>query len=210
MNEHPTRLLHDFIFQRLGSQERQRVEAHLSICAECARQLVDFQSAVEQVAAEDPRPALRDRLFESIEHLERFAPFAPRLGELMSVSSNEARRALHAFADVDTWPLRPLPGLRALPLSMGAPAPAQAILACFEPTSMVPWHRHVGSESILVFQGAFLASDGQVIRAGDELRSESGSAHGIVQILDGIDCMCAIINSDRIDYEEPPERGTSS
>jgi len=211
MNKHPVNQLHDFFFERLTAETHRQVAAHVATCSTCKRRLDAFDEAVNKVPVMTPAPALRERLFQSVNQLERFSPFARRLGELIAFSTNDARRALHAFADVDSWPLQPLPGMRALPLSLGPPdSPVRAILACFEPTSRVPLHRHIDNESIFVFQGAFETTDGKVIRAGDELHSEIGSIHGIKRFLDDIECLCAIVNPDSIVFEEPPSAKEAS
>ena len=211
MNNHPINQLHALFFDRLESEERRRVEAHVATCVSCTERLERFTNAVNEMPKEAPRPELRDRLFQSVEHLERFTPFAKRLGELIAVPTRDARRALHGFFDVGSWPLSPLPGMRALPLSPGpSHAHLRAILACFQPTSMVPRHRHFGHEAILVFQGAFQSSDGRVIRVGDELHSEPGSAHWIPRFVEDIECLCAIINTDRFEYEDQPSEGDVS
>jgi anti-sigma factor ChrR (cupin superfamily) len=203
MNEHPVQQLHDFFFERLDAETHHHVAAHIATCVTCRARLEAFDAAVNKVPEVPPAPALRERLFQSVDDLERLAPFAKRLGELIAFHPNDARRALHAFADVDSWPLQPLPGMRAFPLSLGPPhSPVRAILACFKPTSSVPLHRHLASESIFVLQGAFETTAGNVIRAGEELHSEPGSIHGIARFLNDIECLCAIVNPDRIEYIE--------
>lgn len=211
MNKHPVNQLHDFFFDRLDAQSHSHVAAHVAACATCKQRLDAFDEAVHKVPDTTPAPALRERLFQSIDHLERFAPFARRLGELIDFSTNDARRALHAFADVDSWPLQPLPGMRVFPLSLGPPYSSRsAILACFEPTSSVPLHRHLANESIFVFQGAFETTAGTVIRAGEELHSEPGTEHDIKRFLDDIECLCVIVNPDRIEYVELPSAEEAS
>lgn len=210
---HPVDRLHDLFFDRLGPEERRLVEAHLGGCAACSGRLKDLAAAVHSVPPAEPGPGLRARLFRSVEHMERFAPFAPRLGELIDVPPNDARRALHALSEASSWPPGPLPGMRALPLSPGpARANVRAILACFAPDAMVPRHRHLGHETILVFQGAFETSDGRVVSPGRELLSEPGSAHWIPRFLGGVECLCAIVNTDRFEYEDlpAPEGGASA
>lgn len=203
MSEHPVKQLHDYFFDRTEPDERGRIAAHLTECHQCTSRLAELQNAVEKVPPVKPTVDLLQRIFSSVGHVERFSGFAPRLGELLAVSRNDARRALHAFADVNSWPLHPLPGMRAFPLaSPSVAAGGRAILACFEPTSMVPPHRHWGDETILVFQGAFESSEGRIIAIGDELRSKPGSLHSIPRILGDVQCLCAIINTDRIEYED--------
>ncbi|HRI65982.1 MAG TPA: hypothetical protein PK156_17160 [Polyangium sp.] len=204
MNDHPLHLLHDYYFDRLKSDRRAEVHGHIAACTDCAGRVEALARAVEEVPAMAPRQDLQDRLFRSVEHLERFAPHARRVGELVDLSPNEARRALHMFADIDSWVLGPLPGMRA---SRVPSRTKRAVFACFEASSRVPNHRHLERESILVFQGAFETSAGSVIRAGEELHSDQGSVHAIARFLDDIDCLCVIVNPDRIVYEEPPLAG---
>lgn len=202
-NEHPVQELYKLALDRLDAESRRRVEAHVVVCDSCRQRFEHFHEAVMVAPNVEPGLNLRGRLFQSIDRLERFGRYAQRLGELVAISAQDARRALHAFDDLDTWTLRPLPGMRAFPLSPGPThRHLRAILACFDPTARVPRHRHFGHESILVFQGAFEGSDGRITRAGDELHNIPGSAHSIVRFLDGTSCLCAIINTDRLEYEE--------
>jgi putative transcriptional regulator len=145
-------------------------------------------------------PAHRTRLLASLDHLERFASMAPRLAELADLSTDEARRALHAFERPEELPPTPMPGLRLIPLPTGPRLrTAEAVLACFAPGARFPRHTHHGEERILIFQGALRTDDGQVVRAGEELRSPTGSTHAIALVLGDEPCLCAILNGGRIE-----------
>src|SRR4051794_23242924 len=91
--------LHELLFNGLPSRERALAEAHLLECAECAHLVKGFASigAEPEPCAPPPRPPprLRSRLLQAVDHLERFAPFAPRVAALIGVSANDARRVLH-------------------------------------------------------------------------------------------------------------------
>lgn len=166
--------------------------------------LADLEAAAALALLLPPAPArggLRARLFASVDHLERFSSFAPRLGELLDIPANDARLALHAFEHPQEMPPAPIPGMRCVPLPLGPRVSnGSAILAAFDPGAGVPLHRHFGEEHVLVFQGAFETDDGRVIRAGEELRSTPGSSHAIALILPGEPCLCAIINDNNIEF----------
>lgn len=165
--------------------------------------LAGLEAAAALALSLPPAPArggLRARLLASVDHLERLSSFAPRLGELLEIPANDARLALHAFERPEEMPPARIPGMRCVPLPLGPRVSrGSAILAAFDPGASVPPHRHLGEEHVLVFQGAFEADDGRVIRAGEELRSTPGSSHAIALILPGEPCLCAIINDNEIE-----------
>ena len=132
----------------------------------------------------------------SVDHLERFTPMAPRLAALMDVSRDEARLALHVLAKPkEMREVVGRPGMRASPLASGSRRPTtKGRLVCLEPGASLPLHRHLGEETVLVFQGAFIDDGGRVVRAGEEVVSPAGSAHAVPRILGDEPCLCAIIN----------------
>jgi putative transcriptional regulator len=200
---HPVNLdkhLEELVLGHLSEGERAGLEEHLATCAECARRRDELEALCAELALTlppaPPRPSLRSRLFSSVEHLERFAPMAPRLAELLDILPNEARRSLHALERPEALP-SVLPGMRATRLATGPRRQAtEAILACLAPGTGLPRHKHRGEEYVLVFQGSFITDDGHVVRAGEELRSPPGSVHAIARILGDEPCLCAIINDD--------------
>jgi anti-sigma factor ChrR (cupin superfamily) len=200
---HPVNLdkhLEELVLGHLSQSERAGLEEHLATCVECARRREELEALCAELALAippaPPRPSLRTRLLSSVEYLERFAPMAPRLAELLDILPNEARRSLHAFERPETLPSI-LPGMRATRLTTGPRRQAtEAVLAWLDPGTGLPRHKHRGEEYVLVFQGSFITDDGHVVRAGEELRSPPGSVHAIARILGDEPCLCAIINDD--------------
>jgi putative transcriptional regulator len=202
--EHLGQRLDDLNFERANDLERAEIEAHLAACEACARRRAAIEAAYAELALSLPRAAPRERLrarvLASVAHLERFTSLAPRLAGLIDIPVHDARRALHVFARPDEMPPTALPGMRAWPLSPGPRrSTARAILACVEPGAAIPRHTHPGDEHILVFQGAFVADDGRVIRGGQELHSGAGSAHAVERVLGDEPCLCAIVNDAAIE-----------
>lgn len=200
---HPVNLeksLEELVLGHIAPAERAELEAHLASCDACTRHRTELEAACAALALAlppaPPRPMLRNRLFASLEHLERFAPMAPRLAELLDISPQEARRSLHALERPEQLP-PVLPGMKASRLPTGPRRrAAEAILANLAPGTGLPRHKHRGEEYVLVFQGAFITDDGRTVRAGEELRSPPGSAHAIARILGDEPCLCAIVNEE--------------
>src|SRR5437762_10072737 len=108
---HPVNIekfLEELVLGRIAPAERAELEAHLATCDTCARRRTELESACAALAfalpPAPPRPMLRARLFASVDHLERFAPMAPRLAELLDIPPHEARRSLHALEHPEKLP----------------------------------------------------------------------------------------------------------
>jgi hypothetical protein len=148
---HPVNLdkhLEELVLGHLSEGERAGLEEHLATCAECARRRDELEALCAELALAlppaPPLPSLRTRLFSSVEHLERFAPMAPRLAELLDILPNEARRSLHAFERPEALP-SVVPGMRATRLTPGPRRQAtEAILAWLDPGTGLPRHKHRG------------------------------------------------------------------
>lgn len=195
LSEHVEDRLEALLRGQLGPDEAAQVEEHLAACPGCADRHADRLLGDDPDSAERSHPAgdaLRSRLFSAVDHLERFAPFAPRLAALAAISTNDARLALHAFAAPEEMQSTSVPGMKISPLPSGDPS-VKAMLASFEPGSVLPRHTHRGDERVLVFQGAFATDDGQIVRAGEEQLCAAGTAHSIELFLGGERCLCAIV-----------------
>lgn len=196
--------LKDLILGHAEPSEGVALDAHLAACDACARRRAALETALAELAlALTPTrasPALRSRLFASLDHLERFTSMAPRLAEVLDIPTHDARRALHALDRPEALPPTPVPGMKATPLPTGPRRRgAEAVLVCLAPGSRLPRHRHVGEETVLVFQGAFVTDDGHEVRAGQEFRCEGGSVHAIEHVLGNEPCLCAIVNDGGVE-----------
>lgn len=179
---HDTERLTDLVLGTLAPAERDEAFAHLAECAACSRRHAQITAALGELPLALPRAAppqgLRARLDASLDHLERFTPFAPRVAALLGLPSHEVRRALHIFEKPELIPATPRPGMRAVPI-VAAPEKkgVTAILAWFEAGAVVAEHTHEEEEYILVFEGAFHCDEGRIIRAGEDIVSPIGSCH---------------------------------
>lgn len=196
---HENERLLDLLLGALGDEERAQVEAHVASCPACARRHAELATSVGELPLSLPRAAvpkgLRNRLDASIDHLERFAPFAPRLAELLGLPKDEARRALHVYESPLSMPPTARPGMRAVPIQPGPGVEGvTAILAWFEPGAIVASHTHPEEERIFVFEGAFACDDGKAVGVGQELVSAIGTTH-LTKIIGDGPCSCAIIKT---------------
>jgi anti-sigma factor ChrR (cupin superfamily) len=196
---HPPDRLVDLVLGAQGAAERAETEAHLAACEPCARYHAELLATLNELPAAlppvPPPEALRARLDAAVDHLERFASFAPRLGELLALPPDDARRALHVFERRDCLRPSASPGMWAKRLAAGPGAPGvTALLAWFEPGCRLPHHDHDGEERIVVFQGAFESHPGPLVRAGEEYVSPAGSGHSIT-VVGEEPCLCAIIKT---------------
>lgn len=190
----------DLVLGELSSPELAEIEAHLATCAPCRAERDELLIALEEMPLSlppaPPSSALFARMDASIHHLERFASFAPRLAELLALSKDDARRALHVYDKPEAMTPTARPGMRAETIPPGpGKAGMTALFACFDPGCLVAEHYHDREEHVIVFQGAFRTDDGVVVGPGQELVSPKGTSHTL-RILDGDPCLCAILKSD--------------
>lgn len=128
-----------------------------------------------------PPPGLRARLLATAVRPEhRFAPFAARFARLIDVAHERARELLTSLARPEVWQGF-LPGVELVHLE-GGPAVAGADVGFVRVAAgaVFPEHRHLGEERVIVLQGAYIDSDGAVVRAGDTLTLPAGSSHSFV------------------------------
>ncbi len=189
-----------FVLGELPPPELDAVETHLASCSECQRDRDELLATLGDLplslAPAQPSSSLFERVGSSLDHLERFAPFAPRLAELLALEPDDARRVFHVFERLEDWrPKVDWPGMRAdlLPSGPGA-SDVTALLVCFDAGGTVGRHRHMQEERVIVFQGAFKTDAGVLVGPGDELVSPVGSEHSL-HVLDGEDCLCAILQA---------------
>jgi anti-sigma factor ChrR (cupin superfamily) len=198
---HDTERLMELVLGALGPSEREEVDAHVAACPDCARFHAELTATLGELPLALPRRAppasLRARLAGSLDHLERFSRFAPRLGEILGLAADDARRALHVFERPERMKPTPRPGMRIEHVAAGAARPGvTAMLASFDPGAVVARHRHDQEERIFVFQGMFECDDGAVVRAGEEIVSPVGTAHENYVGKDEA-CFCVIVKTAR-------------
>ena len=140
-----------------------------------------------------PADALRRRLLATVEAPpQRYAPFFDRLQGLWGVEEAEVIATLARTADTSAWKRTPLRGVRVIDLGLPADARRSAYLVRFAAGLDYPKHRHTGPESVLLLEGGYRDSLGQVYGPGDLHVMEEGSVHGLHVHADAA-CICAAV-----------------
>jgi hypothetical protein len=203
---HLDELLPDLLGEADASA-RAQIEAQLPGDPALRRELAGLEETLAEVATLLPAPPPtvttpgRDRLFSSVDHLERLSPHAPRLGELTGLSARQVRRALHFFSDEGGWLSVPvLPGVRIRGLDeLGVDLPG-VVLARVEAGGRIPDHLHHGPETMFVLEGELVDHTGHHVPAGGELHSNDQTQH-LVSVPPGtIECCCVVINDGWVEY----------
>lgn len=199
MHDHPIDRLPALL---LGGDDDPSLVEHLAWCDECAAELSALREVASALPAGLPRAApstrLRARLLGAVDHLERFAPRARALAELLDLDLDDARRQLHALSDDRGWHAAPVPGVTWRPLDSGWTRERTTLFARLAAGATFPRHRHVGDERLLVLDGALVEGD-RVVHAGERLDRASGSIHSIHAEAAGDGCVCAVLNLGHIE-----------
>lgn len=127
-----------------------------------------------------PSLGLRGRLMQSTAS-GRLARFAVRVAALLDLGAAEAAALLDAVDRPSSWGPGPGPGIALFHVA-GGPAVRGAITGFvrIERGQAFPSHRHLGSEAVLVVQGALRDdTSGAVVRTGDVARMPAGSEHAL-------------------------------
>ncbi|MCU0684423.1 MAG: cupin domain-containing protein [Polyangiaceae bacterium] len=198
----PSDRLYQFLGGELEASTRAAVDRHLRRCARCRAEAESLRALLSGVALSvppaAPPPPLRDRLFASVDRLERFAPFVPQVAELLDSPPARTRLLLHALSDAESWASGPLRSMRFYPLNdeLGpARSGGAAMFARFEPGFAFPKHRHEGEEAILVFEGPLADDAGGHYGPGAMLRSADGSCHVVSVPEESPEaCLCLVAN----------------
>jgi putative transcriptional regulator len=108
----------------------------------------------------------------------RFLDLSEQVATLMDVSTDRAISRLAGIDDEQSWEQGPFAGIDLYHLD-GGPAVSDAIVGFvrIEPGAAFPEHEHLGTETVLVLQGAYRDSDGVVYRRGDQNIKAAGSSH---------------------------------
>ncbi len=199
--------LYQFLGGELDAPSQASVDRHVRRCARCRGEVEGLRALLNGMAFSVPPAAppapLRDRLFGSVDRLERFAPFAPQVAELLDSPPGRVRSLLHTLSDAEAWAAGPLRAMRFYPLNdeLGPKrVGGAAMFARFEPGFVFPKHRHEGEEAILVFEGPLAVDDGDAHGPGDLVRSADGTCHVVSVPASSPDaCLCLVANEISID-----------
>ena len=196
-----------YLLGEADASTQTKIEAQLPGDPALSRELAELQETLAQVATALPGPAApaitpgRDRLFSSVDHLERLAPHAAKFRELTGLTPRQSRRALHFFSDEQGWLSVPvLPGVRIRGLDeLGVDLPG-VVLARVEAGGRIPEHLHHGPETMFVLEGELVDHLGQRIPPGGELRSHDQTQHTVSVPAGTVECCCVVINEGWVEY----------
>lgn len=162
------RLIGAYVLGALESEDRERLDAHVASCDDCARALARASEALTDLAgAISPAPSLRQRILDLAD--APVLPIDPR-----------------AYAWVEV-----APGVRVHPVEEDAARQFRAVLVWASPGARYPRHRHLGDEEILVLSGRLRDQRG-TYGPGEICRSVTGSVHS--EEVDGAeDCICYVV-----------------
>ena len=140
-----------------------------------------------------PSRSSRERLLASVRELPmRYAPFFQRVGALWDLPEERVCKVLTLAKDAAAWQRTILRGVRQIEVQGGPrTANARVRLLKFAPGVRFPRHRHLGLEHVLVLEGSYTDSDGQVVGPGDLQVMEPGSEHGL-RVHAGEPCTAAL------------------
>ncbi|HKA88887.1 MAG TPA: cupin domain-containing protein [Haliangiales bacterium] len=148
---------------------------------------------------ETPPPELRARVLAALPRAARFDAFVERIARMIDLGA-DAVRGLLGRIDGAGWEPGPPPA-RLLHLPYGpALAGVDVGFVHLPAGAAFPRHRHLGEERVLVLQGAYLDSDGTVVRRGDTAHMAAGSAHAFVA-LPGPDLVYLVVLEKGVDIE---------
>jgi anti-sigma factor ChrR (cupin superfamily) len=164
----------------LPASEARKIEAHLSTCTQCRRELETLQPVVDSLAhwptdVLRPADALWDRLIE-------------RIGA--EATQESARRFSSHFTQPEWEDVGP--GISCKILAGTAEGDRVSMLVRLAPGAKYPPHRHSGLEELHLLDGE-LWIDGRKLYPGDYNRAEAGTADQSVWSETG--CTCVLITS---------------
>jgi len=131
----------------------------------------ELDAYLDLVPAVEPAPDVKARLLASVGG-GRFEKFADRMAKLLDVTVDRARELLALIERPASWFTDPrIPGVTLIHFEGG---PACAAADCgfvrIAPGCTFPWHTHLGEEVAVILSGEMRDHDGNVMRAGDEMR----------------------------------------
>lgn len=183
----------------MTAKETKHSDAFTQWIQSSSENATDYELA-ELIAAElspvNPPPALRARVVSSIATTGRFAAFSTQIAEALDLPLDEALEALNQLssASIDSWRPAVIPNVFLRDV-VGGPRVQSAITGFLRISAGagIPTHRHMGKETMVVLQGTYKdETDGTEVKAGEVVRSESGSEHSF-RALEGPDLIVLLV-----------------
>lgn len=189
ISHHPSDLLlAEFAANAMDEANAFVVAAHIAMCPQCRRALMQFEclggALLEETPAAEFDPARRARALAAID------------AELPMIAPARARRRPPVGVDgildlysAGRWRWTG-PGIYWRPIDLPRENGTRAFMLKAEPGTQLFNHHHTGTELTLVLKGAFSHELGH-FGVGDIEEADSGVAHTPV-VDDGLECICLV------------------
>lgn len=192
-----------YVLGCLSADEVARLEDHLAGCDACETEVGELRQAASAlgrlVPEVDPPPQLRARLFERVATLEteritaeNAAAARPAQSWKNWAPSPAGGGPIFVPAGDTGWEPTGVPGVSAKGLFVDPEHDRVIMLVRMVPGATYPAHRHRGPEECYLIEGNL--DDGDIcLHAGDFLRKEGGTLHGVQSSEHG--CVMLIVSS---------------
>jgi putative transcriptional regulator len=178
--------LFDYATGSLSIGHRIVIEAHIGICAECARSTRVAEAVGGTLLEAAPGATMaEDALERALARIERPTPTAPALFEAPADWITAPREVVIAARRNRR---RIFPGVWLAPVTYG-PGSARTYLVGLRPGLSVPHHTHRGSEVTCILKGALM--DRETYRAGDFIETDESVQHQ-PRVTGRGECVCLI------------------
>jgi quercetin dioxygenase-like cupin family protein len=135
-------------------------------------------AALASLPAQSPDASARARFLLSLKQAQRFPEFTARIAELAELAEQTVSSLLLAVDTREAWEPGPVPNVALLHFQ-GGPSRRDAITGFVrvDKGTAFPMHQHVGTEIVVILQGALRDSDGTVHARGEEIELGPGTSH---------------------------------
>jgi anti-sigma factor ChrR (cupin superfamily) len=174
-----------YALRALSPRETAEIEAHLSTCPECRRELEGLHSVTEAVASCQPdmlRPS--EALWERVAH---------RIADETGGKPMPAR--IERYSE-PPWECVG-PGLSCKVLATDSESHRTSMLVRLEPGAEYPRHTHADVEELHLLSGELWIGDRR-LSAGDYNRAEPGTSD--LRVWSNTGCTCVLITSSRDEF----------
>ena len=187
MNANLEELLALYAMGLLEEEEEARIAVELETNADAVRQLDElvesFQAFSHEASETIAPPDILGGILKATQSVGRFDDLLLKFAALVDHTVDKARELLASVDDAGAWEAGPSPESAIIHFE-GGPRLA-GILAGFvrlEAGACFPEHRHLGKEIVFVLQGAFVDSDGTVVRRGESRQMLEDTTHGFTAL----------------------------
>lgn len=164
-----------------------------------------WQMLVDSVDPVQPSATLRQKVMAAIDGTERFAPFMDRLGHLFQLGQERIREIFSWVDGVEHWLRAPWQTCDLMHIECAlADAGADVGLVRVQAGTAFPFHKHQGTERVLILQGTMIDDDGSIYQAGDTPVCQAASSHTF-KAGDDEDLIYAVVVDGGVLFIEPED-----